>query len=129
MASSPTLRHPARSPPGATYRAGCDREPLRCAGSAAREIHGTRAVADLFGRIRLGGFPAFLIWGGVHLAYLVGWGNRFEAVSRWIWTILARNRRERLISVVSLVSEDVAEEGLQQLRAAARERQAAARAG
>jgi NADH dehydrogenase len=86
----------------------------------------TRAVADLFGRIRLGGFPAFLVWGGVHLAYLVGWGNRFEAVSRWIWTILARNRRERLISVVSLVSEDVANEGLEELRAAARERQAAA---
>ena len=42
-----------------------------------------RAVADLFGRIRLGGPPASLIWGFVHLAYLVGWGNRFEAVTRW----------------------------------------------
>jgi NADH dehydrogenase len=75
------------------------------------------AVADLFGRIRLGGFPAFLIWGVVHLAYLVGWGNRYEAVARWGWTILARNRRERVISVVSLVSEQTAVEALQDLRA------------
>jgi NADH dehydrogenase len=84
----------------------------------------TRAVADLFGRIRLGGLPAFLIWGVVHLAYLVGWGNRMEAVARWMWTILARNRRERLISVVSLVSEESAHQELQAFRAAARERQA-----
>ncbi len=66
------------------------------------------AVADLFGRIPLGGVVAFLIWAFVHLAYLVGWGNRFGAVTRWLWTALARNRRERLISVTSLVDEHVA---------------------
>ncbi len=80
-----------------------------------------QAVADLFGRIRLQGFPAFLIWGVVHLAYLVGWGNRFGAVTRWMWTILARNRRERLISLVSLVSDDVAERHLLAMRDAAGE--------
>ncbi len=72
----------------------------------------TRAVADLFGKIRVGGFPAFVIWAAIHLAYLVGWGNRFGAVTRWLWTFLARNRRERLISLTSLASE---EEGLEQL--------------
>jgi NADH dehydrogenase len=77
----------------------------------------THAVADIFGRIRLGGFPAFLIWGSVHLAYLVGWGNRYEAVTRWLWTILARNRRERLISLVSLVSDQTARRELQDTRA------------
>jgi NADH dehydrogenase len=74
----------------------------------------TRAVADLFGKVRLGGFPAFLIWAFIHLVYLVGWGNRFGAVTRWMWTFLARNRRERLISLVSLASE---EEGLEQVAA------------
>ncbi len=67
----------------------------------------SQAVADLFGRVRVGGFPAFMIWGVVHLAYLVGWGNRFGAVTRWLWTILARNRRERLITTAS-VSDDEA---------------------
>jgi NADH dehydrogenase len=75
----------------------------------------SQAVADLFGRVRLWGFPAFVIWGVVHLAYLVGWGNRFEAVARWMWTILARNRRERLISIVSLASEEAGRRELEAL--------------
>jgi NADH dehydrogenase len=76
----------------------------------------SQAVADLFGRIKLWGFPGFVVWGAVHLAYLVGWGNRFEAVTRWMWTILARNRRERLISVVSLASEEAGQQELAALR-------------
>jgi NADH dehydrogenase len=73
----------------------------------------THAVAQI-GKLKLAGVPAFLVWGVVHLAYLVGWGNRFEAVARWLWTMLARNRRERLISIVSLVGEDVARDHLAQ---------------
>jgi NADH dehydrogenase len=76
----------------------------------------TRAVADLFGRVRVGGFLAFIIWGFIHLVYLVGWGNRYEAVARWLWTILARNRRERLISMTSLVSDEQARRELDALR-------------
>ncbi|HSO97325.1 MAG TPA: NAD(P)/FAD-dependent oxidoreductase [Solirubrobacteraceae bacterium] len=79
----------------------------------------TRAVADLFGKVRIGGFPAFLIWGVIHLAYLVGWGNRFEAVSRWLWTILARNRRERLISMSSLAGDEAVAKDLEQGEASA----------
>jgi NADH dehydrogenase len=76
----------------------------------------TQAVAVIFG-VRVAGLPAFLVWGVVHLAYLVGWGNRFEALSRWMWTLLARSRRERLISVVSTVPEEVAEAELDAWRA------------
>ncbi len=80
----------------------------------------TRAVAEVFGW-KVGGFIAFLIWGVIHLAYLVGWGNRFEAVVRWMWTILARNRRERLISIVSLVREETAQAELEAWRERHRE--------
>jgi NADH dehydrogenase len=62
----------------------------------------TRAVAQVAG-IKLSGLPAFAIWAVVHLTYLVGWGNRYEAVARWMWTLAARNRRERLISINDLV--------------------------
>jgi NADH dehydrogenase len=58
----------------------------------------TRAVAQV-SAIKLYGLPAFAIWAAVHLAYLVGWGNRSEAVMRWMWTLAARNRRERLITL------------------------------
>jgi NADH:ubiquinone reductase (H+-translocating) len=62
----------------------------------------TQAVAELYGKIMLSGLPAFLAWGAIHLAYLVGWGSRVGTLARWGWTLMARNRRERLISVVSL---------------------------
>lgn len=55
------------------------------------------AVVDAFG-IKLGGLPAVLIWGLVHVAYLVGWGNRLGTVGRWVWAIAARDRRELSIS-------------------------------
>jgi NADH dehydrogenase len=75
----------------------------------------TSAVAEVFG-MKLEGFLAFLMWGVIHLAYLIGWGNRFEAVVRWLWTIIARNRRERLISIVSLVRDETVEAELEAWR-------------
>jgi NADH:quinone reductase (non-electrogenic) len=79
----------------------------------------TRAVAEIFG-VKVAGFPAFLIWGVVHLAYLIGWGSRVEALSRWAWALVARNRRERLISAVSIVPEETAEAELEAWRERAR---------
>ena len=63
-----------------------------------------RAVADIRG-LKFTGFPAFVLWAVVHLFYLVGWGNRIGTIARWMWSLLARNRREQLISVTSLVRE------------------------
>jgi hypothetical protein len=37
-------------------------------------------------------------------------------VARWGWTILARNRREREISIVSLVSDEAALRELEEMR-------------
>jgi hypothetical protein len=39
-------------------------------------------------------------------------------VTRWMWTLLARNRRERLISLTSLVSEESAQQHFDSLRTA-----------
>ena len=69
--------------------------------------------------MRLTGFDAFLVWGFVHLAYLVGWGNRFKAVGRWMWTLIGHNRRERLISMVNLDDQVRAELEAIRQRAAA----------
>jgi NADH dehydrogenase len=63
-----------------------------------------RAVADIKG-VRFGGPVAFLLWAFVHLFYLVGWGNRLGTVTRWMWSLVARNRREQVISVASLLTD------------------------
>jgi NADH dehydrogenase len=55
------------------------------------------AVADAFG-LQVTGRTAMLLWAVVHIAYLVGWGNRVGTVARWMWTLATRSRRERLIS-------------------------------
>jgi NADH dehydrogenase len=64
----------------------------------------TRAVAQV-GSIKLWGLPAFAVWAAVHLTYLVGWGNRYEAVTRWLWQLAARNRREREITVGQAIAD------------------------
>lgn len=57
-----------------------------------------RAVGVSFG-VRFAGRKATLVWGLVHVRYLIGWGNRLVTVVRWMWTLLARNRAERVISL------------------------------
>jgi NADH dehydrogenase len=73
-----------------------------------------RAVADIKG-LRFGGPVAFVLWAVVHLFYLVGWGNRIGTITRWMWSLLARNRREQVISMTGLVSEPQARENLDSL--------------
>jgi NADH dehydrogenase len=56
----------------------------------------SRAVADVRG-IRVAGFPAWLLWLGVHLFYLLGFQNRLLVVLRWTFSYLTRGRGARLI--------------------------------
>jgi NADH dehydrogenase len=81
----------------------------------------TRAVGQVW-RLRVWGWPAMLLYGVVHLAYLVGWGNRYEALARWMWTLLARNRRERVISIDSLLGDREARAEIDEVRRVAAQR-------
>jgi hypothetical protein len=56
------------------------------------------AVADAFGR-KVTGLPAYLMWGFVHVAYLVGWGNRLGTIYTWGRALyLSKNRAHRIIT-------------------------------
>jgi len=54
-------------------------------------------VAD-FGRVRFGGFIAWLTWVFVHLWYLVGFDNKLLVMFQWAWNYFTRNRGARLIT-------------------------------
>ena len=56
------------------------------------------AVASI-GKLRLSGFPAWLIWLVVHLFYLVGFKNRVSAVLHWAVSFLGRGRSERVTTL------------------------------
>lgn len=55
------------------------------------------AVAELPGRIRFGGFPAWLAWLGLHLIFLIGFRNRLSVLLDWSWNYLTFQRGARLI--------------------------------
>src|SRR4051794_2611688 len=56
----------------------------------------SRAVADIKG-MRLSGLPAWLVWLTVHLAYLIGFQNRFIVFLRWSVMYMTRGRGARVI--------------------------------
>lgn len=54
------------------------------------------AVAE-FGRLRLGGFWAWLLWLVVHIYYLIGFRNRVLVLLQWAWSYFTYSRGPRLI--------------------------------
>jgi NADH dehydrogenase len=55
------------------------------------------AVAD-FGWLRLRGRIAWLLWGAVHLLFLIGGRNRVTVLTDWLWSYVTYGRGARLIT-------------------------------
>jgi NADH dehydrogenase len=56
----------------------------------------SRAICET-GRLRFGGFAAWLFWLCVHIYFLVGFKNRLFVVLQWAWSYLTYGRGARLI--------------------------------
>jgi NADH dehydrogenase len=59
---------------------------------------GRKAAVVRMDRITLTGFPAWLVWGVVHVYFLIGLRNRIAVAFSWIWDYLTFGRRARLIT-------------------------------
>ena len=55
------------------------------------------AVAD-FGKVRFGGFMAWMAWLLIHIFFLIGFRNRFLVITQWAWAYLTYQRGARLIT-------------------------------
>ena len=55
------------------------------------------AIAD-FGWLRVSGLLAWLLWGVVHIFFLIGFRNRVSILIEWIWAYLTYQRGARLIT-------------------------------
>jgi NADH dehydrogenase FAD-containing subunit len=62
------------------------------------------AVAD-FGWIRLTGWVAWLLWGIVHVFFLIGFRNRIVVMVNWLWAYLTFDPGARLITGAEAVRE------------------------
>jgi NADH dehydrogenase len=57
-----------------------------------------KAVVDLpGGKIRFGGFFAWVIWLWLHLLYIIGFNNKISVLSSWVWNYFTYDRHTRLI--------------------------------
>jgi NADH:ubiquinone reductase (H+-translocating) len=66
-------------------------------GSAAA-IGRFKAIVSLKG-LRLGGFPGWVVWLFVHIAFLNGFSNKLTTLVRWSRAMVGRSRPERVFSV------------------------------
>jgi NADH dehydrogenase len=57
----------------------------------------SKAVADIKG-VHVSGFPAWSLWLGVHLAYLIGFQNRLVVLLRWSISFFTHGRGARRIA-------------------------------
>jgi NADH dehydrogenase len=56
----------------------------------------SRAVAQI-GRMHFTGFIAWLLWLGLHIAFLVGFRNRVSVFLNWTYAYFAYKRGARII--------------------------------
>jgi NADH dehydrogenase len=63
------------------------------------------AVADVFGRT-FKGLPAWLLWLGIHITWLIGFRNRALVLLNWAWNYLFFQRAVRLILPTLAVPPD-----------------------
>jgi NADH dehydrogenase len=59
---------------------------------------GRNAAVVAFGRLRLTGRVAWLIQGGAHIYFLIGFRNRMVIAIDWLWSYLTYQRGARLIT-------------------------------
>ncbi|GAB3708902.1 NAD(P)/FAD-dependent oxidoreductase [Spirosoma flavus] len=57
----------------------------------------SRAVADLPGKVHLGGFIAWMAWLFVHIWYLVGFRSKLIVFSNWMYRLFTYQRGTRII--------------------------------
>jgi NADH dehydrogenase len=56
-----------------------------------------KAVADIRG-FKFSGFLAWLLWGLIHIFFLIGFRNRFRVFAEWTWHYITFKRGVRLIA-------------------------------
>lgn len=64
------------------------------------------AVAQLRGGLRFTGFVAWVLWATIHIAKLVGFRNRFDALISWVYNYLTYDFGARLIMDVLPAAEE-----------------------
>ena len=78
--------------------AGRERRPFHYRDKGDLAVIGRAQAVARIGRLRLAGFPAWLVWCFVHILFLIGFRNRLLVLFEWAWAFLTDQRGARLIT-------------------------------
>ncbi len=73
------------------------RRPFRYFDKGSLATIGTGKAVGFMGKLRLTGLVAWLGWGLIHVAYLIGYRNRFTVMLNWIFHYVTGIRGARLV--------------------------------
>ena len=76
---------------------GAPRAPFVYRDKGSLAVIGKAKAVARIGRWESGGFLAWLLWGGVHIAFLIGFRHRVQVLLSWFWNWLLNARDARLI--------------------------------
>ena len=51
----------------------------------------------MLGKVKLSGYPAWLMWLGAHIYFLINFRNRLAVLIDWAWSYWTYNRGARII--------------------------------
>jgi NADH dehydrogenase len=75
-----------------------ERKPFVYRDKGSMAVIGKAKAVAVIGQRNVGGFLAWLLWGGVHIAFLIGFRNRVQVLLSWFWNWLLNARDARLIT-------------------------------
>jgi NADH dehydrogenase len=75
-----------------------DRKPFVYRDKGSMAVIGKAKAVAWLGKLKVGGFLAWVLWGGVHIAFLIGFRNRLQVLLSWFWNWLLNARDARLIT-------------------------------
>ena len=73
-------------------------EPFRFHNRGNAAIIGRHAAIFDFGRFRMKGYPAWMLWAIVHVVLLVNFAQRIRVSLQWLWRYLTYRRGARIIT-------------------------------
>jgi NADH:ubiquinone reductase (H+-translocating) len=83
------------------------RKPFKYRDKGSMAVIGKAKAVAQIGRFHFGGFLAWMVWGGIHIAFLIGFRNRLQVLFSWFWNWLLDARDARLITGEARLSVNV----------------------
>ena len=88
-------------------RSPAPRRPFVYKDKGSMAVIGKNKAVAAIGRLHVGGLLAWVLWGGVHIAFLIGFRNRLQVLASWFWNWLINARDARLITGDSSLTIEV----------------------